>query len=73
MKSRPAARASAAISAGVRRPSECRECRWQSPRYQARPRPAARSGGYTGRAAGPAAPYSNATVISYDSPCGATV
>lgn len=45
MKSRPAARASAAIRSGVRPPSECTECRWQSPRYQARPRPLARGGG----------------------------
>ena len=45
MKSSPAARAAAAISARVRLPSEWTECRWQSPRYQARPRPLARSGG----------------------------
>ncbi|BFO22415.1 hypothetical protein SHKM778_88030 [Streptomyces sp. KM77-8] len=41
---------------GVRRPSEYQECRWQSPRYQARPRPLARSGGYTGRTLRPGFP-----------------
>lgn len=73
MKSRPAARASAAISAGVRRPSEYQECRWQSPRYQARPRPLAREGGYTGSVAGAGFPYVRVIVTSYASPCGATV
>ena len=73
MKSSPAARASAAISAGVRRPSECQECRWQSPRYQARPRPFARVGGYTGFGTAPGSPYVRVIVTSYASPCGATV
>ncbi len=73
MKSSPAARARAPISAGVRRPSEYQECRWQSPRYQARPRPLARSGGYTGSTASPGSPYVSVIVISYDRPCGATV
>lgn len=73
MKSSPAARAAAAISAGVRLPSECTECRWQSPRYQARPRPFARSGGYTGSGVDPAGPNRRVTVTSYGSPSGATV
>lgn len=73
MKSSPAARAAAAISAGVRLPSEWTECRWQSPRYQARPRPPARSGGYTSSGAGADAPKRRATVTSYGSPSGATV
>ncbi len=73
MKSSPAARAAAATSAGVRRPSECVEWRWQSPRYQARPRPLARSGGWTGTGAGADSPKRRVTVTSYGRPSGATV
>ncbi len=43
------------------------------PRYQARPRPRARSGGYTGSGVSPAAPAVSVTVTSYESPCCATV
>lgn len=73
MKSSPAARAAVAISAGVRLPSEWTECRWQSPRYQARPRPLARSGGYTGVGVVPGSPKRRVIVTSYGSPSGATV
>lgn len=73
MKSSPASRAAAAISAGVRPLSEWTECRSQSPRYQARPRHLARSGGYPGSGVRPAGPRRRVTVTSYGSPSGATV
>ena len=73
MKSSPAARASAAISAGVRLPSEYQECRWQSPRYQSRPRPLARYGA-PGKTPSPVYPPERSVMVtSYARPSGATV